>query len=137
MDERVEKPSWTGAGTDVFLGYHSEEGWTAAIHLLTKHYGYEAEVREGTSNRQIELFPYSPYYKPSSLFNSNSLKRKAGRPSQVLKLVAPLLLLRQGMQHDVTRVQSDHHAMGCTFKKYALGPSLKVDALDVRIHVIS
>lgn len=34
----------TGAGTDVFLGYHSEEGWTAAIHLLTKHYGYEVEV---------------------------------------------------------------------------------------------
>eukprot|EP00884_Botryococcus_braunii_P015404 jgi/Botrbrau1/2547/Bobra.0079s0034.1 len=31
------------AGTDVFLGYHSEEGWTALIHLVTKHYGYEVE----------------------------------------------------------------------------------------------
>ena len=30
--------------TDILLGYHSEEGWTAAIHLLTKHYGVEVEV---------------------------------------------------------------------------------------------
>lgn len=29
------------AGTDIFLGYHSEEGWTAAIRLLTRHYGQE------------------------------------------------------------------------------------------------
>lgn len=33
------------AGTDILLGYHSEEGWTAAIHLITGHYGYEVEVR--------------------------------------------------------------------------------------------
>ena len=32
------------AATDILLGYHSEEGWTAAIHLLTKHYGIEVEV---------------------------------------------------------------------------------------------
>ena len=35
-----------GAATDILLGYHSEEGWTAAIHLLTKHYGIEVEVRD-------------------------------------------------------------------------------------------
>ena len=33
------------AATDILLGYHSEEGWTAAIHLLTGHYGIEVEVR--------------------------------------------------------------------------------------------
>ncbi len=33
------------AVTDILLGYHSEEGWTAAIHLFTGHYGYEVEVR--------------------------------------------------------------------------------------------
>ena len=32
------------ASTDILLGYHSEEGWTAAIHLITKHYGSETEV---------------------------------------------------------------------------------------------
>ena len=32
------------AATDILLGYHSEEGWTAAIHLLTGHYGLEVEV---------------------------------------------------------------------------------------------
>ncbi len=32
------------AATDILLGYHSEEGWTAAIHLLTGHYGIEVEV---------------------------------------------------------------------------------------------
>ncbi|CAL5223632.1 g6176 [Coccomyxa viridis] len=31
------------ASTDILLGYHSEEGWTAAIHLLTGHYGIEVE----------------------------------------------------------------------------------------------
>ncbi|KAK9815440.1 hypothetical protein WJX72_003688 [[Myrmecia] bisecta] len=31
------------AATDILLGYHSEEGWTAAIRLLTNHYGYEVE----------------------------------------------------------------------------------------------
>ncbi|KAK9917370.1 hypothetical protein WJX75_003623 [Coccomyxa subellipsoidea] len=31
------------ASTDILLGYHSEEGWTAAIHLLTGHYGLEVE----------------------------------------------------------------------------------------------
>ena len=35
------------AATDILLGYHSEEGWTAAIHLLTGHYGIEVEVRSG------------------------------------------------------------------------------------------
>lgn len=32
------------ASTDILLGYHSEEGWTAAIHLITNHYGSEVEV---------------------------------------------------------------------------------------------
>lgn len=27
------------------LGYHSEEGWTAALRLLSSHYGMEAEVK--------------------------------------------------------------------------------------------
>ncbi|KAK9868997.1 hypothetical protein WJX84_006948 [Apatococcus fuscideae] len=31
------------AVTDILLGYHSEEGWTAAIRMLTGHYGYETE----------------------------------------------------------------------------------------------
>ncbi|KAL3131288.1 hypothetical protein ABBQ38_000581 [Trebouxia sp. C0009 RCD-2024] len=31
------------ASTDILLGYHSEEGWTAAIHLITHHYGSEVE----------------------------------------------------------------------------------------------
>lgn len=30
-------------GTDILLGYHSEEGWTAAIRMLTRHYGYDVE----------------------------------------------------------------------------------------------
>lgn len=33
------------ASTDIFLGYHSEEGWTAAIHLLTSHYNAEPDER--------------------------------------------------------------------------------------------
>lgn len=33
------------ASTDVFLGYHSEEGWTAAIHLVTGHYNFEPDER--------------------------------------------------------------------------------------------
>ena len=33
------------ASTDIFLGYHSEEGWTAAIHLLTGHYNVEPDER--------------------------------------------------------------------------------------------
>lgn len=32
------------ASTDILLGYHSEEGWTAAIRLITAHYGSEVEV---------------------------------------------------------------------------------------------
>ncbi len=32
------------ASTDILLGYHSEEGWTAAIRLITNHYGSEVEV---------------------------------------------------------------------------------------------
>eukprot|EP01023_Acetabularia_acetabulum_P050217 TRINITY_DN5411_c0_g2_i2.p1 TRINITY_DN5411_c0_g2~~TRINITY_DN5411_c0_g2_i2.p1 ORF type:complete len:424 (-),score=97.23 TRINITY_DN5411_c0_g2_i2:773-2020(-) len=28
---------------DILLGYHSEEGWTAAINLFTEHYGQEVE----------------------------------------------------------------------------------------------
>eukprot|EP01026_Neomeris_dumetosa_P051236 TRINITY_DN45057_c0_g1_i10.p1 TRINITY_DN45057_c0_g1~~TRINITY_DN45057_c0_g1_i10.p1 ORF type:complete len:395 (-),score=44.47 TRINITY_DN45057_c0_g1_i10:860-2044(-) len=28
---------------DILLGYHSEEGWTAAINLFTEHYGKEVE----------------------------------------------------------------------------------------------
>lgn len=30
-------------GTDILLGYHSEEGWTAALTLLSGHYGWHAE----------------------------------------------------------------------------------------------
>jgi len=33
------------ASTDILLGYHSEEGWTAAIKIITNHYGSEVEVR--------------------------------------------------------------------------------------------
>lgn len=33
------------ASTDILLGYHSEDGWTAAIRLISNHYGYEVEVR--------------------------------------------------------------------------------------------
>ncbi|PRW20451.1 Chloroplast envelope membrane [Chlorella sorokiniana] len=29
--------------TDILLGYHSEEGWTATLHILSGHYGVEAE----------------------------------------------------------------------------------------------
>ena len=32
------------AVTDTLLGYHSEDGWTAAIRLISNHYGYEVEV---------------------------------------------------------------------------------------------
>ena len=32
------------ASTDILLGYHSEEGWTAAIRLITNHYGSETEA---------------------------------------------------------------------------------------------
>ena len=28
--------------TDILLGYHSEEGWTAGLHLLSYHYGWHA-----------------------------------------------------------------------------------------------
>ena len=35
-------------GTDILLGYHSEEGWTAALRLLSSHYGMEAQVSFGT-----------------------------------------------------------------------------------------
>ncbi|KAK9808357.1 hypothetical protein WJX73_005703 [Symbiochloris irregularis] len=31
------------ASTDILLGYHSEEGWTAAIRMLTRHYGYDVD----------------------------------------------------------------------------------------------
>jgi hypothetical protein len=41
------------AGTDILLGYHSEEGWTAAIHLITGHYGYETEVRNYSYNHTM------------------------------------------------------------------------------------
>ena len=40
-------PGHALAATDILLGYHSEEGWTAAIHLLTGHYGIEVEVCSG------------------------------------------------------------------------------------------
>ena len=33
--------------TDTLLGYHSEEGWTALLKLLSGHYGVESEVRRG------------------------------------------------------------------------------------------
>ncbi len=35
------------AATDILLGYHSEDGWTAAIRLISNHYGYEVEVECG------------------------------------------------------------------------------------------
>ncbi len=30
--------------TDTLLGYHSEEGWTAALTLMSRHYGLSAET---------------------------------------------------------------------------------------------
>lgn len=30
--------------TDILLGYHSEEGWTAGLHLLSHHYGMESDT---------------------------------------------------------------------------------------------
>jgi hypothetical protein len=30
---------------DVLMGYHSEEGWTAALELLADHYAIEVPVR--------------------------------------------------------------------------------------------
>ena len=32
------------AVTDILLGYHSEEGWTATIRLIAMHYGWELDV---------------------------------------------------------------------------------------------
>ena len=32
------------ATTDILLGYHSEEGWTAVLHIISDHYGAEIEV---------------------------------------------------------------------------------------------
>lgn len=29
--------------TDTLLGYHSEEGWTSALHLVSGHYGLAAQ----------------------------------------------------------------------------------------------
>jgi len=43
------------ASTDILLGYHSEEGWTAAIHLLLKHYGAEAD--EDASHLFVATIP--------------------------------------------------------------------------------
>ena len=34
---------------DVLMGYHSEEGWTAGIELLSEHYMVEVGVRTHTS----------------------------------------------------------------------------------------
>lgn len=30
--------------TDILLGYHSEEGWTAFLRIASRHYGVEPEV---------------------------------------------------------------------------------------------
>ena len=30
--------------TDILLGYHSEDGWTATLRIFSRHYGLEAEV---------------------------------------------------------------------------------------------
>lgn len=43
------------ASTDILLGYHSEEGWTAAIHLLFGHYG--AEPNENGSHLFVATIP--------------------------------------------------------------------------------
>jgi len=44
------------ASTDVFLGYHSEEGWTAAIHLLTGE-GEGGRMKE-KREREIKIGPH-------------------------------------------------------------------------------
>lgn len=43
------------ASTDILLGYHSEEGWTAAIHLFLGHYG--AEPEESASHLFVATIP--------------------------------------------------------------------------------
>ena len=62
------------AGTDILLGYHSEEGWTAAIHLITGHYGYEVEVRV-----QCLLFACLPAYVQTGGFACNGWMRRKGQ----------------------------------------------------------
>lgn len=41
--------------TDILLGYHSEEGWTAAIRLILAHYG--TEVEEDASHIFVAIVP--------------------------------------------------------------------------------
>lgn len=43
------------ASTDILLGYHSEEGWTAAIHLFLGHYGTEPD--ESLSHLFVATIP--------------------------------------------------------------------------------
>lgn len=47
------------ASTDILLGYHSEEGWTAAIHMITAHYGSEVEVRIHVRSCAVQCSAYT------------------------------------------------------------------------------
>lgn len=39
--------------TDTLLGYHSEEGWTAAAQLFTQHYGFHPSVSAGVGMGRV------------------------------------------------------------------------------------
>lgn len=41
---------------DILMGYHSEEGWTASILLLSEHYGIEPEV---CSDHALNFFMFA------------------------------------------------------------------------------
>lgn len=43
------------ASTDIFLGYHSEEGWKALAHVVTSYYGIE--VGEGSVYAFVAVVP--------------------------------------------------------------------------------
>ena len=43
------------ASTDIFLGYHSEEGWKALAHVVTSYYGLE--VSEGSIFAFVAVVP--------------------------------------------------------------------------------
>lgn len=43
------------ATTDILLGYHSEEGWTAVLHIISDHYG--AEIEEAPIYTFVAIVP--------------------------------------------------------------------------------
>jgi hypothetical protein len=45
----------THTATDIFLGYHSEEGWKALAHVVTSYYGLE--VGEGSIYAFVAIVP--------------------------------------------------------------------------------